>query len=208
MPGRSLASRAPCTRRGKRPRRSCGSSRSCRSFPAIRRHGCSSAGSSWPRGSAITLGFATKKACNSRAARRMPRSSRNSSCRPRSVPAGEQPAKGRVTSEGWNLEDDRAESSSTAAPSSDQTIERSDVAFADVGGMEGVKEEIRMKILYPLKNPDLFKAYGKKSGWRSAALRTARLRQDAHQPRDGGRDRREFHFHRHSPDPRSLHRRE
>ncbi len=27
-----------------------------------------------------------------------------------------------------------------------------------------MKEEIRMKILYPLKNPDLFRAYGKKAG--------------------------------------------
>lgn len=39
-----------------------------------------------------------------------------------------------------------------------------DVAFKDVGGMEQVKEDIRMKIIHPLKNPDLFKAYGKKAG--------------------------------------------
>ena len=43
-------------------------------------------------------------------------------------------------------------------------FERPTISFADVGGMESVKEEIRMKILYPLQNPDLFKAYGKKIG--------------------------------------------
>lgn len=43
-------------------------------------------------------------------------------------------------------------------------LERPDVNFADVGGMEGVKEEIRMKIILPLQHPELFKAYGKKAG--------------------------------------------
>jgi transitional endoplasmic reticulum ATPase len=43
-------------------------------------------------------------------------------------------------------------------------IEKPDLAFADVGGMESVKEEIRMKIILPLRQPDLFKAYGKKAG--------------------------------------------
>ena len=43
-------------------------------------------------------------------------------------------------------------------------MERPNTTFADVGGMEMVKEEIRMKILYPLQNPDLFRAYGKKIG--------------------------------------------
>jgi transitional endoplasmic reticulum ATPase len=38
------------------------------------------------------------------------------------------------------------------------------VSFADVGGMEDIKEEIRMKIIYPLQNRALFKAYGKKLG--------------------------------------------
>ena len=43
-------------------------------------------------------------------------------------------------------------------------IERPALKFADVGGMEGMKEEIRMKIILPLRQPDLFKAYGKKAG--------------------------------------------
>ncbi|MDR2982893.1 MAG: AAA family ATPase [Puniceicoccales bacterium] len=43
-------------------------------------------------------------------------------------------------------------------------IERPSIAFADVGGMDPVKEEVRMKIILPLQQPDLFKAYGKKVG--------------------------------------------
>lgn len=38
------------------------------------------------------------------------------------------------------------------------------VTFADVGGMEELKEEIRLKIIYPLQFPDLYKAYGKRTG--------------------------------------------
>ena len=43
-------------------------------------------------------------------------------------------------------------------------FERPKVNFDDVGGMEALKEEIRMKILYPLQNQELFKAYGKSVG--------------------------------------------
>ena len=43
-------------------------------------------------------------------------------------------------------------------------MERPSIAFDDVGGMEPVKEEIRMKIILPMMQPDLFKAYGKKVG--------------------------------------------
>ncbi len=48
--------------------------------------------------------------------------------------------------------------------SSDLELERPNLSFADVGGMERVKEEVRMKIILPLKQPELFKAYGKKIG--------------------------------------------
>lgn len=41
---------------------------------------------------------------------------------------------------------------------------RADIRFDDVGGMDKVKEDIRMKIIHPLKNPELFAAYGKKPG--------------------------------------------
>jgi AAA+ superfamily predicted ATPase len=43
-------------------------------------------------------------------------------------------------------------------------LERPTIAFADVGGMERVKEEVRMKIILPLQQPELFQAYGKKIG--------------------------------------------
>jgi len=42
--------------------------------------------------------------------------------------------------------------------------QRPGVSFDRVGGMESVKEDIRMKILYPLENRELFEAYGKKAG--------------------------------------------
>ncbi len=43
-------------------------------------------------------------------------------------------------------------------------VERPKINFADVGGMESVKEEIRLKIIYPLTHADLYKAYGKSAG--------------------------------------------
>jgi len=43
-------------------------------------------------------------------------------------------------------------------------IERPKVNFQEVGGMETVKEEIRMKIILPLAHPEMFQAYGKKVG--------------------------------------------
>jgi AAA+ superfamily predicted ATPase len=43
-------------------------------------------------------------------------------------------------------------------------LEAPRTSFDDVGGMEALKEEIRMKILYPLTKPELFQAYGKKAG--------------------------------------------
>jgi len=46
----------------------------------------------------------------------------------------------------------------------DYFMEKPAVKFEDVGGMQQVKEEISIKIIQPLKNPDLFKAFGKKSG--------------------------------------------
>ena len=43
-------------------------------------------------------------------------------------------------------------------------IERPKITFDEVGGMEKVKEEIRMKIIHPLEHPEIYKAYGKKIG--------------------------------------------
>lgn len=43
-------------------------------------------------------------------------------------------------------------------------IERPKINFADVGGMDALKEEIRLKIIYPLEHPEIYKAYGKTAG--------------------------------------------
>lgn len=43
-------------------------------------------------------------------------------------------------------------------------IERPHIKFEDVGGMESVKEEISIKVLYPLQHPEMYEAYGKKIG--------------------------------------------
>ncbi|UYQ95301.1 ATP-binding protein [Chitinophaga horti] len=43
-------------------------------------------------------------------------------------------------------------------------LEKPEINFSDVGGMEREKKEIELKIIKPLQFPDLFKAYGKKAG--------------------------------------------
>jgi transitional endoplasmic reticulum ATPase len=43
-------------------------------------------------------------------------------------------------------------------------IERPKTTFEEVGGMDKVKEEVRMKIIHPLQHPEIYKAYGKKIG--------------------------------------------
>jgi transitional endoplasmic reticulum ATPase len=43
-------------------------------------------------------------------------------------------------------------------------LEKPKIRFADVGGMDSVKEEINLKIVHPLKHPELYKAYGKAIG--------------------------------------------
>jgi SpoVK/Ycf46/Vps4 family AAA+-type ATPase len=43
-------------------------------------------------------------------------------------------------------------------------MERPQINFSHVGGMEGVKEEINIKIIQPLLHPELYKAYGKSAG--------------------------------------------
>jgi len=70
----------------------------------------------------------------------------------------EEPEK--VTAQGWTPESDDEEKPAVG----EADIERPKLNFADIGGMDSVKEEIRMKIIHPLKNPQLFKAYGKKIG--------------------------------------------
>lgn len=46
----------------------------------------------------------------------------------------------------------------------DMLMEKPDINFSDVGGMEDIKKEIANKIIHPIKNPEVYKAYGKKTG--------------------------------------------
>jgi transitional endoplasmic reticulum ATPase len=46
----------------------------------------------------------------------------------------------------------------------DGKLERPEISFQDVGGMDAVKDEIRLKIIYPLTQADLYRAYGKTIG--------------------------------------------
>jgi transitional endoplasmic reticulum ATPase len=43
-------------------------------------------------------------------------------------------------------------------------LQKPDINFSDVGGMDAVKKEIELKIIKPLLHPELYKAYGKKTG--------------------------------------------
>src|SRR5436190_12921669 len=54
--------------------------------------------------------------------------------------------------------------SGDASDTFDPHIEKPHVRFSDVGGMELLKDEIRMKIIHPLSHQELYKAYGKSVG--------------------------------------------
>ncbi len=49
-------------------------------------------------------------------------------------------------------------------PAPPAEMERPKIRFDDVGGMETLKEEIRLKIIYPLTHADMYRAYGKSIG--------------------------------------------
>jgi transitional endoplasmic reticulum ATPase len=70
---------------------------------------------------------------------------------------------GSTEKERWPDDEDAYDDELSAERLTDE-VSRPGISFADVGGMEEVKEEIRMKIIYPLQNRDLFRAYGKKLG--------------------------------------------
>ena len=46
------------------------------------------------------------------------------------------------------------------------SLTRETLRFGDVGGLDEVKEEIRMKIIVPFQRPELFRKYGKRVGGR------------------------------------------
>ncbi len=43
-------------------------------------------------------------------------------------------------------------------------VERPKIDFEQVGGMDAIKEEVRVKIIHPLTHPEIYKAYGKAIG--------------------------------------------
>jgi SpoVK/Ycf46/Vps4 family AAA+-type ATPase len=60
---------------------------------------------------------------------------------------------------------ERIEQGPAATPSGERVDpDRTAVTFTDVGGMEDVKEEIRLKIIHPVQHPELYAAYGKRAG--------------------------------------------
>jgi SpoVK/Ycf46/Vps4 family AAA+-type ATPase len=72
---------------------------------------------------------------------------------------------GRSAAEAWEVVDGRVREPAGEEPSvRDLRLERPAGGFKSVGGLEAVKDEIRMKIINPLLHPELFHAYGKKVG--------------------------------------------
>lgn len=43
-------------------------------------------------------------------------------------------------------------------------LEKTGLSFADVGGLDDVKRQVRMKIIEPMRSPEVFRAFGKKAG--------------------------------------------
>jgi SpoVK/Ycf46/Vps4 family AAA+-type ATPase len=79
------------------------------------------------------------------------------------LPAALPPPPPRGTLQG---EDDVEEADGAANPRAPAEVaaERPREGFSEVGGMEGVKEEIRIKIILPLQKPEIYRAYGKEAG--------------------------------------------
>lgn len=63
-----------------------------------------------------------------------------------------------------DYDDDDEDSFDEASDLEIEFEQKPNANFDSVGGMESVKEDIRMKILYPMENKELFEAYGKKAG--------------------------------------------
>lgn len=44
------------------------------------------------------------------------------------------------------------------------SVEKSSLGFSSLGGMEALKEQLRLSIIYPMQKPEIYEAYGKKVG--------------------------------------------
>jgi transitional endoplasmic reticulum ATPase len=62
------------------------------------------------------------------------------------------------------LRNDEPEEREDACDEVIAALEKPDISFEDVGGMEALKEEIRLKIIHPVRHPEIYKAYGKAAG--------------------------------------------
>jgi ATP-dependent Zn protease len=58
----------------------------------------------------------------------------------------------------------RIQESKKKEQSDDGFLEKPDINFSDVGGLDHIKKEIDLKIIKPLENAELYAAYGKKIG--------------------------------------------
>lgn len=63
----------------------------------------------------------------------------------------------------WD-DDDLSTDLTSADNSASYFLEKPNINFSNVGGMQKLKEEIALKIIHPIKNPALYKAFGKKTG--------------------------------------------
>ena len=61
-------------------------------------------------------------------------------------------------------EEEPAATTGKATPDLPSPVETRRITFADVGGMEDVIERIRMNIVYPFKNPEVFRRFNKRPG--------------------------------------------
>ena len=76
----------------------------------------------------------------------------------------ERPKPARAGAESWA--GDWADESEERDPFADSGLEmeRPKISFAEIGGMDALKEEIRVNIIYPFLHPEIYAAYGKKAG--------------------------------------------
>ncbi len=72
----------------------------------------------------------------------------------------ERPRPARVSDDPWDDSQDDDE----FAIDPGIEMERPRISFTDIGGMDTLKEEIRVNIIYPFLHPEIYAAYGKKAG--------------------------------------------
>ena len=73
-------------------------------------------------------------------------------------------------------------------------VEVPDVHWDDVGGLDEVKQRLIEAVEWPMKYPELFALAATRAAQGSAAVRPARLRQDAARQGDGHREPGELHL--------------